>query len=61
MGLVFFSFLFLEKSIMYFMWCQSKQCIPEQSKEHSSLTLIPVFHLVYLKSLAILKPLRINY
>lgn len=41
------------------MWCQ---CIPERSKEHSSnLTLIPVLHLVYLKSLAILKPLRINY
>lgn len=61
MGLFFSLFLFLEKSIIYFMWCQCKQCIPEQSKEHNSLTLIPVLHLVYLKSLAILKPLRINY
>lgn len=61
MGLFFSLFVFLEKSVMYFMWCQSKHCIPERSKAHSSLTLIPVLHLVYLKSLAILKPLRINY
>lgn len=59
-GCFFPLFLFTEKSIIYFMWCQSKQCIPEQSKEPSSLTLIPVLHLVYLKSLPILKPLRIN-
>lgn len=55
MGLVF-SFFSLRNQL-----CILCDASAFQSKEHSSnLTPIPVLHLVYLKSLAILKPLRIN-